>query len=204
MVPVFGASVTRCIRRRGATIRTMLATSTTGSRDRKSGGGEASTNQMTQMTPATTANAILQLVGVRSTRSASCRTHVRSQWTTSRQPCRDRHARAVDTEGPSDTELLAAGGWADVAGACVLAKSWDGDFCAALVNTHGGDETNPYSTIVECFDRDDTGRWRSLGHNGPVARRPGTWSGSFNGRWSYEFGWSEEDGSWWVIAVDES
>lgn len=37
--------------------------------------------------------------------------------------------------------------------ACILAKGWDGDFCAAVLNTHGGDETSPYSTIVECFER---------------------------------------------------
>jgi hypothetical protein len=57
------------------------------------------------------------------------------------------------------------------------------------------------------FDRDEAGRWRSLGHHGPVVRSPGQGSGSFDGpdrRWSYAYGWSEETSSWWVIALDES
>lgn len=102
---------------------------------------------------------------------------------------------------PSDSELLAAGGWANVAGARILAKRSDGEFCAAVVNTHDGDETNVYSTIVECFERTDDG-WQSLGHHGPIARGQG--SGSFNGRWNYEYGWDAAQNAWWVLALVES
>jgi hypothetical protein len=107
----------------------------------------------------------------------------------------------MDAAGPSDAELLEAGGWAGVDGACVLARGWDGDFCAAVVNTHHGDESSPYHTIIECFDRGGDGRWRSLGHHGPVSRGQG--SGSYDGRWNYEYGWSHTDESWWVVALDE-
>ena len=79
--------------------------------------------------------------------------------------------------------------------------SADGDFCAAVVNTADGDESNPYATIVECFDRLPDGTWRSLGHHGPIVRGEG--SGSVNGRWNYEYGWSDANRSWWVVALDE-
>jgi hypothetical protein len=49
----------------------------------------------------------------------------------------------------------------------ILAKASEGSCCAAVVNTHGGDETDPYSTIVEFFARDEDGQWYSLGHHGP-------------------------------------
>lgn len=108
----------------------------------------------------------------------------------------------ADSSEPVDAELLEAGGWAGVESAVILAKGADGDFCAAVLNTAGGDETNLYTTIIECFERGDDARWHSMGHHGPIARGDG--SGSFDGRWTYEYGWSEADSSWWVIALDES
>lgn len=87
-------------------------------------------------------------------------------------------------------------------GARILAKGWDGDFCAAVVNTHGGNETSSYFTIVECFAQGADGAWTSLGHHGPISRGDG--SGSYDMRWNYEYGWSEHDNAWWVIVLDES
>lgn len=112
----------------------------------------------------------------------------------------------MDHRSPLDTELLAAGEWSGVDGVRVLAKGWHGAFCAAVINTHDGDESSPYHAIVECFVREEDDLWHSLGHHGPISRGEG--SGTFSNNrgastWSYEYGWSEADESWWVIALVE-
>jgi hypothetical protein len=103
----------------------------------------------------------------------------------------------VTSATPTDTELLAAGGWSGVDDAVVLAKGWSGDFCAALINTHGGDESSVYFTIVECFTRRVDGGWESLGHSGPVGRDGG--AGWHAGGGEYEYRWRQDRG--WTVEV---
>lgn len=110
----------------------------------------------------------------------------------------NRHTERVPNIAPEDRTLLQAGGWGDVADAVVLAKGYDGDFCAALINTHGGDESSVYFTIAEAFARQSDGSWLSLGHTGPVGRGGG--SGWHLGGGRYEYTWADPDG-WQVVVV---
>jgi hypothetical protein len=53
----------------------------------------------------------------------------------------------VDESGPSDRELLAAGGWSDVPSAQILAKAVEDNFCAVVLDSNGAEGARLYETV---------------------------------------------------------
>ena len=105
----------------------------------------------------------------------------------------------MDQSLPSDSELLAAGGWGDVPSARILAKASEDDFCAVVLDSNGAQGARPYET-VEFFMRQKDGSWSSLGDFGPAGTSGSGWHSGF----SYEYGRSDDDGfGWWIVVLGE-
>jgi hypothetical protein len=102
----------------------------------------------------------------------------------------------MDESGPSDKELLAAGGWADVPSAQILAKAWEDNFCAVVLDSNGAQGARPYET-VEFFVREEDGRWSTIGDFGPAGTSGSGWTSGY----SYEYGRSDD--GWWIVVLGE-